>query len=135
MLLDTKLKMTAQVNRMQATASGLDRSSKALEGIASIYDSYGAHLQNAGALLSHLKRRAQSDSWYVWMAFLCFCSVCVFVVLKRTATIRSSIWVIELVASLVWLFLKSVVHVVVYMAKPTAHQQLETDALNASSSN
>jgi len=89
MLRSTRQKLTVEVDRMQKTASKLSNSSRRLDALSSIYSEYGDKLRNSGTILRHLRRRAEADSRYIWAAFLLLVFMSAFVVLKRTATLRT----------------------------------------------
>eukprot|EP00918_Siedleckia_nematoides_P097120 GHVU01213023.1.p1 GENE.GHVU01213023.1~~GHVU01213023.1.p1 ORF type:complete len:237 (+),score=50.41 GHVU01213023.1:83-712(+) len=96
--------------QMDSSIENLNQTSELFRGIYEAYGRFGEHLRGASKYLAELKRKAATDSSYVWRAFWFFVFVCVFIVLKRLAVLRIALWAVrnsiklsmKVVAAAVW---------------------------------
>ncbi|PFH38377.1 Sec20 protein [Besnoitia besnoiti] len=87
-LRETRNAMAEELQRMQETQRQLQKSSGAIEQTETTYNVFGDRLASAKGILSTLKKRAETDSQLIWLAFLFFLGCCAFVVLRRLGILR-----------------------------------------------
>ena len=92
-LRDVTLQMKTEYQRLTQTGSLLEESSSTIDSVNNEYLNYRVSIKRAGAALSELKRRMESDDMYIWYSFCFFISVVAFIVSRRLGLLTVLSWV------------------------------------------
>lgn len=104
---DTKKMMIDEVNRMKNVKSELVESSDKLKKQSAIFNSFETKIRSSAQLIVTLKKKAETDTKYVWYSFFFFLTVCVYIVLRRLGFIRAILAIIKLIVSVFLFFINN----------------------------
>lgn len=116
---DTKKMMLDEVNRMRNVKSELIKSSDKLKKQDETFNSFETKIKSSAQLVLSLKKKAESDTKYVWFSFFFFLTVCVYIILRRLGFIRAVITIIKLTLSALLYLIKSMLHLIIFFKKNT----------------
>lgn len=103
---DTKKMMIEEVNRMKYVKSELLESSDKLKKQDKTFDTFEDKIKSSGRLILSLKKKAETDTKYVWYSFFFFLSVCFYIILRRLGFIRAIFTIIRMVFSILFYLFK-----------------------------
>lgn len=116
---DTKKMMIDEVNRMRNVKYELIKSSDKLKKQDETFNSFETKIKSSAQLVFSLKRKAESDTKYVWISFFFFLTVCVYIILRRLGFIRAVIMLIKLALSTLLYLIKSILYLIIFFKKNT----------------
>ena len=94
-LIQAHSEMANELQRMRATASVIDDSSKTIKSIDSRYSDYTNSIRSAGRALKELKRKMESDDRYIYLSFCFFVFTAAWIFMKRIGLVRLIHWLIS----------------------------------------
>lgn len=103
---DTKKMMIEEVNRMKYVKSELLESSDKLKKQDATFNTFEDKIKSSGRLLLSLKKKAETDTKYVWYSFFFFLSVCIYIILRRLGFIRAIVTVARMMFSILFYLFK-----------------------------
>ncbi|KYN94609.1 protein transport protein SEC20, putative [Plasmodium reichenowi] len=101
-LKDTKKLMIDEINRMKNVKSELIESSQKLKKQDEIFNIFEMKIRSSAKLIYSLKKKAESDTRYVWYSFFFFVSICVYITMRRLGLLRAMFTLIKLIVSLLF---------------------------------
>eukprot|EP01054_Gregarina_sp_Poly1_P010133 Gregarina_sp_Poly_1__10132@NODE_691_length_6736_cov_671_948118_g521_i0_p5_GENE_NODE_691_length_6736_cov_671_948118_g521_i0NODE_691_length_6736_cov_671_948118_g521_i0_p5_ORF_typecomplete_len251_score35_14Sec20/PF03908_13/9_1e07Sec20/PF03908_13/1_8e04LRR19TM/PF15176_6/7_1LRR19TM/PF15176_6/1_6e02DUF2628/PF10947_8/0_7_NODE_691_length_6736_cov_671_948118_g521_i032544006 len=112
MIRDAKLRMQAELLRMEKIDQGLGEISGNIDKSSSLSGMYNNELRRARVFFAKVLTKAEDDRRYLQWSWLFLCGVCIYIILKRLNILRLGYWGLRLVlwvASLVRMLLVAVV--------------------------
>ncbi|ETW47728.1 hypothetical protein PFMALIP_04261 [Plasmodium falciparum MaliPS096_E11] len=101
-LKDTKKLMIDEINRMKNVKSELIESSQKLKKQDEIFNIFEMKIRSSAKLIYSLKKKAESDTRYVWYSFFFFVSICVYITMRRLGLLRAMFTLIKLIVSILF---------------------------------